>query len=416
MYIQRLITERLYRLAESFPVIVISGARQVGKSTLLQNALPRETDYVVFDPVVDIENARRDPELFLDNHLSRPLLLDEIQYAPELAAALKRRIDKDRSPGQFILTGSQQWQVMKSLAESLAGRAAFLDLEGFCLVEIANQAHHGGWLEVWLDDPEGLVKSNPRVYDLDRTLYEMLWRGWLPDAVLLPLESIPDFHEAYFRTYVERDVRLLGDISDWQSFGRFVRLVAALTAQELNYSQLGRDIGITPQTSKRWLDMLRATFQWFDVPAFSGNTVKRVSSKPKGYIADTGFACASQLISSPRALGGHPMLGALFETAVAGEIRKLCTVMSPRPRIYHWRSRGGAEVDLILERDGRLFPIEIKVKSRPSRGDTRGITAFRKTYSHLDVAPGLVIAPTEQLLKISDNDFTMPWNISAAPQ
>jgi len=414
MYVNRLITERLNSLIGTFPVVVISGARQVGKSTLIQNAFPEGTDYVVFDPVTDIENARQDPDLFLDNHPSRPLLLDEIQYVPELVAALKRRIDRNRFPGQFILTGSRQWQVMKSMAESLAGRAVFLDLEGFCIAESVDSAGMGGWLGAWLENPLDFAGMDHEVFETGRTLFEMLWRGWLPQAVLMPLESIADFHESYLRTYVERDVRLLGDVFDWQSFGRFVRLASALTGQEVNYSQLGRDIGVSPQTSRRWLDILIATFQWFEVPAYSGNTVKRISSKPKGYFADSGFACSLQHVSSPGALGGHPMLGALFETCVAAEIRKLSAGISPKPAIWHWRSRGGAEVDLVLERDNRFFPVEIKVKTRLSRHDTKGISAFRKTYPDLNIAPGLVLAPTERMLKISDQDYAMPWNVSVS--
>lgn len=292
-------------------------------------------------------------------------MLDEIQYAPELIPAIKRRVDKDRIPGRFILTGSQQWEVMKSLAESLAGRAVFIDMEGFSLSEIAD--HDTNWLAHWLDNPLEFAAEKHACLDLPHTFYETLWRGFLPDATLLSLETIPIFYDAYLRTYIERDIRLLTDIGDWQSFGRFVRLIAALTAREINYSQLGREIGISPKTANRWLDMLKATFQWFDIPAFSGNAIKRVSRKPKGFIADTGFACAAQLISSPIALSGHPMLGALFETAVAGEIRKLSALLSTKPRIYHWRSAGGAEVDLLLERDGKLFPIEVKVKSQPSK-------------------------------------------------
>lgn len=161
-------------------------------------------------------------------------------------------------------------------------------------------------------------------------------------------------------------MRLLADVSAWQTFSRFIRLAAALTAQELNYSQLGREIGISPQTARRWLDMLRATFQWYDLPAFSGNDIKRVSSKPKGFVSDTGMACAAQLVSSPAALAAHPMLGALFETAVFAEVRKQAALLSPKPQIYHWRSAGGAEVDLLLERDGKYFPIEVKVKSQPT--------------------------------------------------
>lgn len=411
MYKERLLTRRLQRLIETFSVVVISGARQVGKSTLLQHAFPPDTDCVVFDPVVDIENARGDPELFLDNHPGKPLLLDEIQYAPELVAAIKRRVDQDRKPGMFVLTGSQQWEVMKSLADSLAGRAVFIDLEGFSLAEMACQTDTANWLIRWIENPHGFATLKQSTVPLQFTLYETLWRGFLPDATILPLDTIPDFHDAYFRTYVERDVRLLADISEWQTFGRFVRLAAALTAQEINYSQLGREIGISPQTARRWLAMLTATFQWFEVPAFSGNAIKRVSGKPKGFIADTGFACATQIISSPVTLGGHPMLGAFFETAVAAEIRKLSALISPKPQLFHWRSSGGAEVDFLLEYDSKLFPIEAKMKSRPSKHDARGIKAFRDSYPHLDIQPGLVISPTDKFLKISDNDYAMPWNI-----
>jgi hypothetical protein len=410
MYKKRLLTSRLHKLSETFPVVVIGGARQVGKSTLINHAFPPGTDCVVFAPAIDVENARQDPDLFLNNHPGKPLLLDEIQYAPELVAAIKRRVDQSREPGQFVLTGSQQWEVMKSLAESLAGRAVFIDLEGFCLTEMTGQGESTGWLASWIENPEGFVRRNHNVTSLQHTLYETLWRGFLPDATTLPLDTVADFHEAYFRTYIERDVRLLSDVSEWQTFGRFVRFVAALTAQEINYSQFGREIGISPQTARRWLDMLKATFQWFDVPAYSGNNVKRVSNKPKGFIADTGFACAAQLISSPIALGGHPMLSTLFETAVAAEIRKQCALLSPKPQIYHWRSASGAEVDLLLERDGRFFPMEVKVKSQPTKRDAQGMKALRNSYPKLDIQPGLVIAPTDRFLKISEDAFAIPWN------
>ena len=156
--------------------------------------------------------------------------------------------------------------------------------------------------------------------------------------------------------------------------------------------------------------MLCATFQWFDVPSYSGNTIKRISNKPKGYLSDTGFACALQMLSTPKSIESHPLAGALFETAVVSEIRKLCSKLATQPRLYHWRSHGGAEIDLILERDGVFYPFEIKMTSNPSRDDTKSITAFRKTYSKLNISPGIVICPTQNFNKISDNDFTLPWD------
>ena len=387
---------------------MVAGARQVGKSTLLQHLYGGTADIVVFDPVVDVENARQDPDLFLDNHRT-PLVLDEIQYAPEMVASLKRRIDQDRRPGQYILSGSQQWSVLSSVSESLAGRAAFLDLEGFCLAEAVGSER--SWLAAWIEDPKEFLKTNPRRLQMSHKLYQQLWRGGLPDATLLDEAMIPDFHASYQRTYIERDVRLLADVSDWQLFGRFLRLCAALTSQEINRSHLGRELGVTPQTAARWLALLKATYQWFEVPAYAGNAVKRVTGKPKGYLADTGLACHAQILSSPAALGGHPLLGALFETAVVAEIRKHSAATATPPQLHHWRTSAGAEVDLLLERNGVFYPIEVKATSNPTRRDTTGITAFRKTYPHLRIACGLVIAPTAKIHQLSENDWTIPWDL-----
>ncbi len=408
MYKERIITEKLRSLFSTFPVVVVSGARQVGKSTLLKHTFP-DVPSILFDAALDVGAARREPDVFLDNHPA-PVILDEIQYAGELVSAIKRRVDKNKRPGMYLLTGSQQWSVLKGISESLAGRAVFLTLEGFALTEIGQCIDHPSWLQRWLDGPDAVINDRPKRFEPGRTLYEQLWRGWLPETDTLPLEMIPAFYQGYLQTYIERDVRLIQDVLDWQQFGKFVQLTSALTAQEINFSQLGRDIGITTQTAKRWLSVLSATFQWQDVYAYSGNTIKRISGKPKGYMADTGLVCALQMISSPRTLAGHPMTGALFETAVVGEMRKHCRQLSVPPAMYHWRSHSGPEVDLILERDGILFPIEIKLTAHPCRKDTSGITAFRKTYPQQRVAPGLVIAPCERFERISDHDYSLPWD------
>src|SRR3990167_1403699 len=230
---------------------------------------------VVFDPIIDVEGARSDPDLFLNNR-PPPVILDEIQYVPELVPAIKRRLDKNKKPGLYLITGSQQWEVMKSLAESLAGRAVFVDLQGFSLKELNQEGEKGKpWLERWLENPGDSKVLEGKKGECKFSLFEQLWRGWLPETQFLPRDVIGAFHEAYVRTYIERDVRQLAEVSDVQLFHRFFRLCAALTAQEVNYSQLGRDIGINPQTASRWLRILTATFQWFEVPAWSGNIIKR---------------------------------------------------------------------------------------------------------------------------------------------
>lgn len=408
-YRHRNLSERLKHLFAHFPCVIVVGARQVGKSTLLTHLFP-EASHILLDPVQDVQNIRRDPDLFLHN-ATLPVIFDEVQYAPELIPALKRFIDKNKRPGQFLLTGSQQWGVLNTISESLAGRAVIITLDGFSLAEIANVTIDKPWLLRWLEDPEAFLSQPLDRLSLPFSLYEILWRGALPEANFLPKDVIADFHASYQRTYIERDIRLLANVSDLAQFGRFVRLVAALTAQEINYSELGRDIGITPQTAKRWLTTLLQTFEWFEVLAYSNNLTKRLSGKSKGYFADSGQVCYSQMLSSPEAISAHPLWGALFENAVVSELRKQSNLIPTPPQFYHWRLQSGAEVDIILERDGKIYPIEIKAKSRVSASDARNINTFRKLYPHLNVQKGLIIAPCETPYPVTENDWVIPWDL-----
>jgi len=407
-YRNRDISERLKYLFTYFSCVILVGARQVGKSTLLTHLFP-EANHILLDPIQDVQNIRRDPDLFLNN-TDLPIIFDEVQYAPELIPALKRFIDKNKRPGQFLLTGSQQWGVLNAISESLAGRAIIITLDGFSLAESADAKINNPWLLYWLENPEQFLTQPLKRLSLPYSLFEILWRGALPEATFLPKDVIADFHASYQRTYIERDVRLLADVSDLAQFGRFVRLAAALTAQEINYSELGRDIGITPQTAKRWLTILSQTFEWFDIPAYSSNPIKRISEKPKGYFMDTGQVCYSQMISSPKAIPAHPLWGALFENAVVSELRKQANLITTPPQFYHWRLYSGAEVDLILERDGKFYPIEIKAKSKVTANDARNINTFRKLYPHLNVQKGLIISPSESKYAVTENDWVMPWD------
>lgn len=407
-YRNRDLSERLSHLFTYFSCVIVVGARQVGKSTLLTHLFP-EASHILLDPVQDVQNIRRDPDLFLSN-TTLPVIFDEVQYAPELVPALKRYIDKNKRPGQFLLTGSQQWGVLQTIAESLAGRAVILTLDGFSLAEVANAAVKKPWLLRWLENPDLFLAESLSRLPLPYSLYETLWRGALPEVHFLPKEVIADFHASYQRTYIERDIRLLADVSDLAQFGRFVRLVAALTAQEINYSELGRDIGIAPQTAKRWLTTLSQTFEWFEIPAYSNNPIKRISERPKGYFADTGQVCYSQMISSPEAVGAHPLWGALFENAVVCELRKQASLIPTPPQFYHWRLHSGAEVDLILERDGKFYPIEIKAKTKVTSKDAKNIHTFRTLYPYLNVQKGLIVAPAESKYAVTENDWVIPWD------
>ncbi|MEW6221256.1 MAG: DUF4143 domain-containing protein [Thermodesulfobacteriota bacterium] len=285
---------------------------------------------------------------------------------PELAPALKRFVDQNRQPGRFVITGSQQWQVMRRLAESLAGRVAILDLPGFCLPEI-RMASSRTWLDRWITLARGPVDQALEALGSFRSAgisaSERIWRGSFPEVQDLPEAAVPGWMQGYVATYLQRDVRLALAARDEARFAAFLGLTAALTAQEVNFSQLGRDIGLSSPTTGKWLGVLKDTFQWLELPAFSCNPVKRLSLRPRGHIADTGLACHLLRLSSPQALQGHPAFGRLFETLVATECMKQAQRLPARPNFLHYRQHSGTEVDLVIELDGWLLPVEIKAAS-----------------------------------------------------
>jgi predicted AAA+ superfamily ATPase len=406
-YRPRQIATRLTELARHFKVVLLTGARQVGKSTLLSRTFP-ELKMLTFDPLQDLFGARRDPDLFLDN-FPPPLILDEIQFAPELLPAIKRRVDRSDAPGQYFLSGSQQLAVLKGVSESMAGRVGILHLSPMTLHEAAGRGSEQPWLERYLAgevDPAALTSG---LLPVEGGPARQLWRGMLPATLDLPDSILPDYFGSYVETYIQRDIRQQAEIRDVMAFARFVSLAGALTAQEINASQLGRELGIVPTTARHWLDMLAACFQWRELPAYSGNAVKRVASKRKGLIADSGLACWLQRISSPDALAASPMLGAMFETFALDMLLAQGEAMPIPPRAWHWRLTSGAEVDLVLERDGRLFPIEVKCKTQLEPRDWRGIKRFREAHGER-VATGIIVYAGGEARRLSKDAIAMPWN------
>lgn len=406
-YLARHLEGRLQRHAGLFKVVLLAGARQVGKSTLLQHGFP-QVKAVVLDPVQDLYGAREDPDRFLDTFGS-PLILDEVQYAPELLAALKRRVDRSAEKGQYLLTGSQNLSVLRNVAESLAGRIGILRLDGLTPAERCGQAGAVSWLDAYLQDPDAFVKTAARwpVLPLATSLCEYLWRGELPGLVDFANEDIPAYWSSYVQTYVERDVRMMADLSDLAQFGRFLRLAAALTGQEIVQSQLGRELGINPKTARNWLNLLAWSYQWLELPTYSGNAIKKLSSKPKGHLQDAGLACYLNAIPSPESLLSSPVLGNIFESWGVGWIHRQIQRLPLAPALYHWRTQNGAEVDVVLDFAGKLFPIEFKASSRLSKHDSRGIQAFRNTYPN--AAPGVIVYGGHEPYVLSEHAAAIPW-------
>lgn len=406
-YLNRHAERKLHMMLSHFPVVAVLGARQVGKSTLVDHLNIPGLHTTVFDPVVDVGGARQDPDFFLQNHPT-PAFLDEIQYAPELLATIKRRVDRERRPGTYIISGSQNLAVLRGIAESLAGRVAILRLWAFTQRELSGRINAPGFLEPFVRSPEWDPLEH-RVAG-PTSAYEAIHRGGMPGLLDLPSELHETYFDSYRQTYIERDVRKAADIGALQTFGRFYGLLAALSARELNHNQLGRELGIDRKSAKRWTEIASATYQWHELPAYSLNAIKRLSGKPKGYFADTGLACHLQGITTPRTLAQHPLSGHLFETFVVLEILKGITTWSAAPpSVYHFRAHSGAEVDLILEQDGLLFPIEVKMKARPTKGDCRGIHALPRHFPSARIGRGLVVCATEEVQRLAENVYAVPW-------
>jgi predicted AAA+ superfamily ATPase len=421
MYKHRYIEEEIRFMAAHAKVILLVGPRQVGKSTLLQQLFPNYP-VVMFNPEHDVLNARKDPQYFLDQ-FKGPVILDEIQFAPELLAYLKIKVDQSDAKGQYFLTGSQNLSVLRHVSESMAGRVMIVRLtpmmayeitEQFSMTEKGPSPRH--WLEHYLDNPKQIVDNVQGIMN-NLTTTQAIWRGGYPGLINMPERTLGHFFDSYLETYVSRDIRTQAGVEQIEKFRHFVALLAALTSQEINYSQLGREITSHRDTAERWLDMVRATYLWRDVAPYSGNTIKRVTAKSKGYFVDTGLACFMLRIVDPLQLLGHPQHGALFETYVSNMIFSVLNTRSFQPGVYHWRTSGGAEVDLVLEQGNALYPIEIKASSNLTKHDARGLKAFRETYESASqkVMPGIIVYAGQDCYWLDSNVLAVPWNIVMKP-
>ena len=299
--------------------------------------------------------------------------------------------------------------MMKVVSESMAGRVGIVELPSMSSGEICDfGGEKANWVLKWLtekDDFDGKIVLNRLA---DRNISRTMFRGSLPGVIDIPDTIIPDYYSSYIHTYIERDVRLMENISDLTLFNQFLMLSAALSAQEINSSQLGRDIGLSRNTARKWLDVLLGGYQWFELPPYHGNTIKRISGKRKGYFSDSSLICNLQKISSPESLMAHPIKGSCFETFVVNEVRKSISRMNMKPALYHWRTNGGAEVDLVMEIDGKLFPLEVKLATKVTPGDSRGIRAFRETYPKKS-SVGIIVYSGDECYKVNEFTWAVPW-------
>ena len=363
MYINRTAESVIKKLSKQFKVVLVTGARQVGKSTLLKHC-DKNRNYVSLDDLSERELAINEPKLFLENHRA-PLIIDEIQYAPQLLSYIKLEVDKSDKTGQYWLTGSQQFHLMKNVSESLAGRVGILDLMGLSLNELSQKPNNKPFFPS-LEYVEEQRKISKKYTTSE--IFKIIFNGSFP--ALNTYNEYQDrnaFYSAYIRTYIERDIRDLTSVSNEMKFLNFIRVVAARTGQVLKYSELANEVDISEPTAKTWLSILVSSNIVYLLEPYYHNITKRMTKMPKIYFLDTGLCAYLTGWSSPEVIEKGAMNGAFFETFVISEILKSYRHNGERPFIYWYRDTQQKEIDLLIERDGKLHPIEIKLTSNPNK-------------------------------------------------
>ena len=381
MWIERAVESRLERSARTRPVIVLTGARQTGKTSTLLRLFPTHS-FVSLDLPTEAEQAEKEPRSFLQRHPA-PVIIDEVQYAPGLFRHLKAEVDAHRTRnGQFLLTGSQKFTLMKNVSDSLAGRADIIELETLSFAEI-----HAALPQIGVETA--------------------ILRGGFPELYAnTDIDLIP-FYNSYLATYLERDVRALTNVGNLRDFERFVRACALRSANLLNKADLARDVGISPSTANHWLSMLEASGQVVLLEPWFSNRTKSIVKSPKLYFADTGLLCALLNIRTEEALRQSPALGAIWETFVFAQLRDRERRAGREGGLFFWRDRT-REVDFVIDSGGRLELFEAKWTELPDAGDTVNLDFVRNVVGKSKVTGGAVVARPPNAFPFSNGFRAVP--------
>ena len=401
-YIKRSLEKVVLQVSKEYPVVLISGPRQVGKTTMLKKLMEgTDRNYVTLDDLQERALAKNDPEMFLQLH-KPPILIDEVQYAPELFSMIKLIVDKEHRKGDFWLTGSQIFDLMKGVQESLAGRVAVLSLSSLSQTEI-----YGGEDRPFQIEIEHLMKRKEGRTSADlQEIFRRIFQGSMPAIVSDEVSNNSIFYGSYLSTYIERDVRNLSDAIDSLKFLRFLTAVAARCSQMLNVNEIARDAEINLKQAKDWMGILETLGIIFYLHPFSNNMLKRLVKTPKYYFYDTGLVAYLTKWSSPETLENGAMNGDILENYVVSEIRKSYLNSGKAPFMYYYRDKDAREIDIILEQNGELNPIEIKKSANPAPEILRSFSVLEKTG--LNRGKGAVICMKMELSAFNQENFIVP--------
>jgi hypothetical protein len=371
----RLLEHTVKRAMKTFPAVLITGPRQSGKTTLLVERFSNTHRFVSLENPDVRARVLDDPVSFLKENLP-PVILDEIQYIPEFLHYIKTEIDLDRRPGRWLLSGSQNFSLMQGISQSLSGRVAVLTLLPFSLGESFDLGDRFKSIDPLLDQLFG-EKPEKGVGYAEASLDDYLLRGCYPEIRSNPDVDRQLWCSSYIQTYLERDVRQIVNIGDLNTFDRFLRICAGRTGQILNMSEIARDVGISVPTVKKWISILEASYQVYLLPPHFQNFGKRIIKSPKLYFLDTAIATFLMGLHESEPTVKGPMIGPLFETLVVSEWVKAFLHRGEKPELFYWRSKSGLEIDLVIDRNRRLYPIEIKASATLLPGHAQALTQWK---------------------------------------
>jgi len=404
MFKQRTLTKTINQASKSFPIILLTGPRQVGKTRLFEECKTRKRNYVTLDDPEKRGLAKKDPALFLQLH-KPPITIDEVQYAPELFSYIKIAVDSERKSGMFWLTGSQKFHLMRGITETLAGRVAILDMLGLSQAEMDGRAASVLPFipsQKWLAGTRKNILRKKQV----KEIYKNIWLGSYPKLLTSKNISRDLFYQSYIETYMQRDVRDLTKVGDELSFMKFLRVAAARTGQLLNYHDMANDADIDPKTAKSWLSILETSGLIYLLYPYYRNVTKRLVKTPKLYFLDTGLCAFLTQWPSSELLESGAMSGAIFETYIFSEILKTYWHNGKNPYFYYYRDHDQKEIDLLIEQGDTIYPIEFKKTASPSLNASKNFPILAKLDRK--IGHGAVICLCEEDIPLSREVDAIP--------